>query len=60
MGSANSESGTSWFGVGPPFILGVGFILSGVLVMFIAMYRNPAFFKRKLETVETMVEIAVI
>ena len=26
---ANSESGTSWFGVGPPFVLGVGFIVSG-------------------------------
>ena len=24
---ANSASGTSWFGVGPPFIIGLGFIL---------------------------------
>lgn len=57
---ANSESGTSWFGVGPPFILGLGFILSGVVVMFVAMNRNPAFFKRKLETVETMVQDTVV
>ena len=57
---ANSESGSSWFGVGPPFILGLGFILSGVLVMFVAMYKNPEFFKRKRETVETMVQDTVV
>jgi len=31
-----------------------------VLVMFVAMYKNPAFFKRKLETVETMVQDTVV
>ncbi len=55
---ANSASGTSWFGVGPPFIIGLGFIVSGVIVMFIAqafMKRSKPFFARKMETVETMV-----
>ncbi|HEY5388455.1 MAG TPA: hypothetical protein VIL79_11200, partial [Thermoleophilia bacterium] len=55
---ANSASGTSWFGVGPPFVIGVGFIVSGVVVMFIAswfMQRSKPFFARKMETVETMV-----
>ncbi len=32
---ANSASGTSWFGVGPPFIIGVGFIVSGVIAMYL-------------------------
>ena len=55
---ANSASGTSWFGVGPPFVLGVGFIVAGVAVMFLTSWflpRSKAFFARKRETVETMV-----
>jgi amino acid transporter len=55
---ANSASGTSWFGVGPPFVLGLGFILSGVVVMFLARRfagRSKPFFARKMETVEAMV-----
>ena len=54
---ANSASGTSWFGVGPPFILGVGFILGGVVVMFVAemyVHRAKQLFTLKVETVETM------
>ena len=51
---ANSASGNSWFGVGPPFILGVGFIVAGLIVMVIAMFFYPKFFSRKVETVETM------
>jgi len=55
---ANSASGTSWFGVGPPLVLGVSFIVSGVIVMFVAqrfLKRAKPFFSRKMETVETMV-----
>jgi amino acid transporter len=55
---ANSASGTSWFGVGPPFVIGLGFIVSGVIVMFVAerfLKRSKPFFARKMETVETMV-----
>ncbi len=55
---ANSASGTSWFGVGPPFVLGAVFILSGVIVMFLASWfvkRSKPFFARKMETVEAMV-----
>ena len=55
---ANSASGTSWLGIGPPFILGLAFILSGVVVMFVAqryLERSKPFFARKMETVETMV-----
>ena len=55
---ANSASQTSWFGVGPPFVLGVGFIVAGVVAMFLAWWflpRAKPFFARKMETVETMV-----
>ena len=55
---ANSASGTSWFGVGPPLVLGMGFILSGVVVMFLAaafVKRSRPFFSRKMETVDAMV-----
>ena len=53
---ANSESGTSWFGVGPPFVLGVAFILAGVVLMVVAGLHYHEFFSRKRETVETMSE----
>ena len=55
---ANSASGTSWFGVGPPFILGVGFLLAGVvgMALFWAFSkRSRTFFARKMETVDAMV-----
>jgi amino acid transporter len=55
---ANSASGTSWFGVGPPFVIGVAFIVSGVIMMFVVhafLKRSKPFFARKMETVETMV-----
>jgi hypothetical protein len=55
---ANSASGASWFGVGPPFILGAGFILAGVVGMLLAwafLKRAKPFFARKMETVEAMV-----
>ena len=29
---ANSESGSSWFGLGPPLVIGVGFMALGVIV----------------------------
>jgi amino acid transporter len=54
---ANSASGTSWFGVGPPFIIGLGFIAAGVVVMFLMerfSRRAKPFFARKGETVDSM------
>lgn len=51
---ANSESGTSWFGVGPPFVLGVAFIGAGVVLMLISSGYYKKFFSRRRETVETM------
>jgi amino acid transporter len=50
---ANSESGDSWFGVGPPLIIGVGFLVMGVALML--WWRATAgreFFSRRPEVVD--------
>ena len=31
----NSESGDSWFGLGPPLVIGLGFLLLGVVLMLL-------------------------
>ncbi len=49
---ANSESGSSWFGVGPPLIIGLGFLLFGVFVMLGWRVGHRAFFQRKLEVAD--------
>ena len=48
---ANSESGNSWFGIGPPLVIAVFFLILGVLLMFVQWRKVPAFFKRKPEVV---------
>jgi len=48
----NSASGDAWFGVGPPFIIGLGFLVFGAILMVIwsaAGHRD--FFRRRPETV---------
>jgi amino acid transporter len=50
---ANSESGSSWFGVGPPLIIGWGLMLFGVVLMFIWYSQGHRdFFRRKLEVAD--------
>jgi amino acid transporter len=51
---ANSESGTSWFGIGPPFIIGMAFLVAGIVLMLVAAASYKGFFSRRRETVETM------
>ena len=46
---ANSESGDSWLGVGPPLVIGIGFLLLGVVLMVIWRGGHPDFFRRKRE-----------
>jgi amino acid transporter len=46
----NSESGDSWFGLGPPLVIGLGFLLLGAVLMVLWRLNNPEFFKRKPET----------
>ena len=51
---ANSESGASWFGIGPPFVIAVAFLVAGVVAMIVSQVIQPSFFRRKTETAETM------
>jgi amino acid transporter len=45
---ANSYTGTSWLGVGPPLVIGVGFLLLGAIIEVVWRLRgNPTFFGRK-------------
>lgn len=43
---ANSTGGQAWLGVGPPLIIGLGFLLMGVVVMIGWRIRRPDFFTR--------------
>ena len=48
---ANSASGDSWFGIGPPLIIGIGFLIFGAILMVIwYLTGHRAFFRRKTET----------
>ena len=42
---ANSESGNSWFGIGPPLVIAVFFLVLGVLLMFVQWRAVPSFFQ---------------
>ncbi|MFC9699717.1 APC family permease [Streptomyces sp. NPDC056943] len=44
---ANSYSGTSWFGLGPPLVIGIGIALTGVVVMLVRWLREPAFWQER-------------
>jgi amino acid transporter len=48
---ANAEAGESWFGLGPPLVIAVFFLLLGVFLMVIQWRRVPTFFRRKPEVV---------
>jgi len=47
----NSESGDSWLGVGPPLVIGGGFLALGFVLMIITWISRPEFFMRGPETV---------
>jgi amino acid transporter len=48
---ANSESGNSWLGIGPPLVIAIFFLILGFLLMFVQWRKFPAFFRRKPEVV---------
>jgi amino acid transporter len=43
---ANSESGNSWLGVGPPLLIAAFFLVLGVVLMFVQWRAVPSFFRR--------------
>lgn len=48
---ANSESGNSWLGIGPPLLIAVFFLILGIVLMFVQWRAFPTFFRRKPEVV---------
>ena len=44
--------GHSWFGVGPPLVIGLGFLVMGLVLMLFWRVRHPAFFQRKPEVAD--------
>lgn len=52
---ANSESGESWFGIGPPLMIVIGFFVIGIAYMLYYGARNPEFFRRKTEVADPLV-----
>jgi amino acid transporter len=50
---ANSESGDSWLGIGPPFVIGIGFLAMGVVLMLVwRLTGHVEFFRRRMEVVD--------
>jgi hypothetical protein len=47
---ANSESGDSWLGLGPPLVIAIMFLLLGVVIMLLQWRVEPGFFRRRAET----------
>jgi amino acid transporter len=45
----NSESGDSWIGLGPPLVIGVGFLILGAVLMVFWRLQHPEFFRRRPE-----------
>lgn len=44
---AGSESGDSWLGLGPPLVIGIGFLLLGAVLMLAWSRGHRAFFRRR-------------
>ena len=48
---ANSESGNSWFGLGPPLVIAVVFLILGIVLMLWQWRTSPEYFRRRPEVV---------
>ncbi|MGD1012082.1 MAG: APC family permease [Acidimicrobiales bacterium] len=46
--------GSAWFGLGPPFVIGLGVIVLGTILMFVQWIFKPEFFRRKPQTAESL------
>ncbi len=46
----NSESGNEWFGLGPPVVIAIAFMLLGVVFYALQRRQQTGFFDRKAET----------
>jgi hypothetical protein len=48
----NSYSGVSWFGLGPPLVIGIGITLAGVILMIVWRLMAPAFWAERPEVAD--------
>ncbi|WP_347756611.1 APC family permease [Agrococcus sp. ProA11] len=48
----NSYSGTAWFGLGPPLVLGIGIFATGVVLMMLWYVRDRRFWDEQPSTAE--------
>jgi hypothetical protein len=46
---ANSESGNSWFGLGPPLVIALFFLVLGFILMAVQWRAMPGFFRKRTE-----------
>ncbi|MFD3503861.1 APC family permease [Streptomyces sp. NPDC058676] len=44
---ANSYSGVSWFGLGPPLVIGIGITVTGAVLMIAWRLRSPVFWSER-------------
>jgi amino acid transporter len=51
----NSYSGQSWFGVGPPLVIGVVIFAAGLVLMVVWRLRSPAFWSERAGVVDPAV-----
>ena len=49
---ANSYTGASWFGFGPPVVIALVFTVMGIVLMFAQRIYRPAFFRHRLEAAD--------
>ncbi|MFD9500036.1 APC family permease [Streptomyces sp. NPDC060035] len=49
---ANSYTGASWFGLGPPLVIGIGISVVGVLIMVVWRLRSAAFWAERRSVVD--------
>jgi hypothetical protein len=43
----NSELGTTWLGVGPPLVIGIGIMLIGITFMIVWRFVTPRFWDER-------------
>ncbi|WP_328878219.1 APC family permease [Streptomyces sp. NBC_00299] len=48
----NSYSGVSWFGLGPPLVIGIGITLAGVILMIVWRLMAPTFWEERPEVAD--------
>jgi amino acid transporter len=48
---ANSESGNSWLGLGPPLVIAIFFAAMGIILMLLQWRASPEYFRRRPEVV---------